>query len=431
MIPINNAALYDRALSLLSGFVRRGYRSRIVQIFLAAKYHGPAFPQVGSGRGIQVDEVQALLDDFYRKNSRDDGDGSIAMIFQNNHLVPTGQLGPELNTPSNIWRNNFGLQKATICYATETELSNNAFLAASRLNCPHLVAPVAGSLANAKCALNMEPSYRREDGPRVIRRDPVDNAISIVNPANATFWREIVAPEGRRLPVAPIVAVLYHDANIGAGRSSLDPMDFVRDFNFSSAEYHAYFDDDPAHPVHAALIAAFPGLTWGRVPGVFGVASPATPGAPDPVPPPGPLDPDTLPVLAPRTAPPAGGHWWSAEQAVQKYLEDSGWNVINRTGQAVGFDIEIWRPGDARRRYVEVKSSVGPCSPALTRNEFEAATRYGTRYTVAIVENFDPDGDLAILWVNNPAALPIIGRDVRQYPIPRAVWLKNAKAAIV
>jgi len=181
------------------------------------------------------------------------------------------------------------------------------------------------------------------------------------------------------------------------------------------------------HPVHAALRGAFPGLAWARVPGVFGAASaPFAPGAAPSTTPVGPLDPDTLPVLAPRAGPPAGGHWWSAEQAVEKYLGDSGWNVINRTGQAVGFDLEVWRVGDARHRYVEVKSSVGQCAPVLTRNEYQAAKRHAARYILAVVENFDPNSDVAILWVTNPAELPIKARDVTQYPIPRAIWLKGA-----
>jgi hypothetical protein len=396
-----------------------------VQIFLAAKYYGPTIPRVGSGGGVLVNELQYLLDDFYRKNGRADADGSIMIMFGDNHLVSTGQIGPSLKGPSNIWRNNLGLQKATICFASEVELSDDTFLAAPRLACPHLRPAIPGTLAGAKCALSLEPSYRREDGPKAIRKDPVDNGFAVVSPAKIDHWREIIA-SGGRLPVVPVIATLYHDADLASGRTDLEPIDFVRDFSFSSEEYHAYFDDDPGHPVHLALRAAFPGLAWNRVPGVFGQPpSPLVPGTPAPTPPTGPLDPDTLPVVAPRTGPPAGGHWWSAEQGVQKYLRDSGWNVIDRTSQAVGFDLEIWRTGDAHR-YLEVKSSAGQCAPVLTSNEYAAAVRHGPRYVLAVVENFDPAGDIAILWVSNPAALPVKARDVKQYPIPRAIWLKRA-----
>ena len=323
------------------------------------------------------------------------------MMFQNNYLVPTGQISPG-KRESNIWRNNLGLQKATICYASEVELSDDIFLAAPRLACPHLRPVKPGSLAKAKCALSLGSSYRGEDGPKAIRKDPLDKRFAIVSPTKIDHWREIIAPGGHHLPVVPVIATLYHDADLASGRTDLEPMDFVRDFSFSSEEYHAYFDDDPGHPVHVALRAAFPGLAWNRVPGIFGKPPPPlVPGAH--APPTGPLDPDTLPVVAPRTGPPAGGHWWSAEQGVQKYLTDSGWNVINRTSQAVGFDLEVWRTGDARHRYLEVKSSAGQCAPVLTSNEYAAAVRHGARYVLAVVENFDPAGDIAILWVSNPA----------------------------
>lgn len=430
MIPVNSAGLYSRALSSLRAFAPAagGYRGRVVQIFLAAKYYGPAIPRVGSGSGIAVNEFQHRLDELYRKNGRADADGSIAMIFQDNHLPPTGVVGTGLAYASNIWRNNLGLQKATICYGSELELADDAFLAAPRLACPHLQHAVAGSLSDAKCGLNMEPKYRGEDGPKAIRRDPLDNGFSIVHPSKVSHWSRIIAPDGRKLPVVPLVAAIYYDADIAAGRTDLEPMDFVRDFSFSSEEYHAYFDDDPAHPVHSALLAEFPGLSWTRVPSVFGKAPPALPpgfGEPHAGPPHGPPDLDSLPVVAPRTAPPAGSHWWSAEQAVEQYLRDSGWNVINRSSQGVGFDLEVWRT-DRTHRFIEVKSSVGQCAPVLTRNEYAAAKRYGSRYVLAIVENFQPDGELAILWVSDPAALPIKEREVKQYPIPRSIWLKGA-----
>ena len=117
MIAIDNLELYEACLQSLSEKYRGGYKSRIVQIFLAAKYYGTSFPTVGTGSTLPIGELQRILDGFYRKLSRDDIDGSIAMVFQGNHLPPTGVIGANQSGPSNIWRNNFGLQKATVCFA--------------------------------------------------------------------------------------------------------------------------------------------------------------------------------------------------------------------------------------------------------------------------------------------------------------------------
>lgn len=435
MITIDNPQLYEAALASLAQFRPRGYKGRLVQIFLAARYLGSEIPPVGRGEASETGALQRKLDDFYRRRTRRDEVGSIAIIFSNNHLVPTGQIGPDLGVAANIWRNNLGLQKALICYASEVELTQPAFLAQPRVNCPHLLPEIAGQLRNARCGLHNAASYRKEDGPKGLRRDPIDNGLSIVNPRLLAHWSHILAPEGHRIPVLPLIVALYHDAQIAAGRTQLDAVDFRRDFGFTSDEFAIYFDSSPASDINDALVRAFPQLqlSWTEqldpVPAAGlppQVAAPAQRGR-------GRrelLDPDGLPELAARTQPPAGNHWWSAEQAVGTYLRDSGWDVVDRTRQHVGFDLEINRRQGGPHFYIEVKSSVGPCNPTLTRSEFEAARRYGNRYVLAIVENFDPGTYVSILWVSDPASLPVRPRTVEQFAIPRSVWLPSASISV-
>ena len=431
MIAIDNLDLYEACLQSLSDKYRRGYRGRIVQIFLAAKYYGTSFPTVGTGVTLPIGELQRILDGFYRKLSRNDIDGSIAMVFQGNHLSPTGVIGANQTAPSNIWRNNFGLQKATVCFASEVQLSSPEFLTQSRLNCPHLRTIEEGSLRNARCGLNEGPSYRNENGPKVFREDPISREYSIVDPNNIAHWRPVMALDGSRVPILPIIVALYHDSEIAGGRVSIDTDSFMQDFGFSIEEYNAYFDDDMQNPINQSLVDDFHdlNLAWIQNPPELPQAEvhqATLPIQPAEIVRPnndGPLNPDGLVALPERNEAPAISEWWSTEQAVKQYLRNSGWRIVDRSGQRVGFDIEISKAAHVRPYYIEVKSSTGNCSPVLTKNEYLAAERHGARYVLAIVENYTSTNQLRIRWVPNPAGLGLTARSVEEYPIPRSKWL--------
>lgn len=431
MIAIDNLELYEACLQSLSEKYRGGYKSRIVQIFLAAKYYGTSFPTVGTGSTLPIGELQRILDGFYRKLSRDDIDGSIAMVFQGNHLPPTGVIGANQSGPSNIWRNNFGLQKATVCFASEVQLSSSEFLTQSRLNCPHLRTNEENSLRGARCGLNLGPSYRNEDGPKAFREDPVSREYSIVDPSNIVHWRPVLTLNGSRIPILPIIVALYHDSEVAGGRASIDTVSFMRDFGFSNEEYDAYFDDDMRNPINQALIEEFSdlNLAWMQNPPEQTQAElhqATIPMQPVEVVTPNnaePLNPEGLVALPERNEAPAVSEWWSAEQAVKQYLKNSGWRIIDRSGQRVGFDIEISKAAHVRPYYIEVKSSTGNCSPTLTKNEYLAAERHGARYVLAIVENYSSTERVRIRWVPNPAGLGLTARSVEEYPIPRSKWL--------
>lgn len=404
--------------------VSRGSYGRLIQIFLACKYYGDRIPRIGSGRaGIEVRDIQYALDELYEKPSRLPEE-SILSLFNDNHLFHTDR-------PSNNWRNNFNLQKGFSCFGSEAEMQDIAFLTTERIQCPHVLLAEKGALHDAKCALGGDATYRKEVHPKVFRIGRIDADTSylwVVDPSNLEYYRPIILhPRGRRLPIIPIICAIYFDSRLAAGRVEVDTHDFALDFNFSAAEYAAYFDDDPENEAHRTLVSAFPELTWNRHARAT-VPMTTTPHAPTrrtrPRPPP--TAPEDLPLIAPPIAPPAGSHWWDAEQAVRKALEDNGWTVIDRTRQGVGFDFQAMKNG--LTRYIEVKSSAGPCAPTLTENEYQQASRLGWYYVLAVVENFHPTRAVKILWVPNPVQVNPSARTVAVYPLSRASWLPHAKA---
>lgn len=333
-------------------------------------------------------------------------------------------------TASNIWRNNFNIQKGFGCYGTDVEIDDPTFRNQSRKLCPHLVAPEPDQLNGAWCDLETAARYRNEDHPKVFRIDPVTREHFVYDPSNIDHYAPLVlAPSGQRLPIVALIVALYHDSPLAAGRTHIDLHDFLVDFDFTPAEALAYFDDDPALPEHQALVATFPSqASWTRIPAT-GTAAPAAtlPGVP--LSPPTPIGPVTLvPIAAPPTVPPAGGHWWDAEQAVRQALTNDGWTVVDVSRLGIGYDLRAFKGGTLR--HVEVKSSAGLCAPVLTPNEVGEARRLGDAYVLAVVENFEPSQPVSILWVQNPAQFSMGVRQITVYSLPRSLWMRGASATI-
>jgi hypothetical protein len=431
MIRVNDPALYDASLAILKRFTRGSYYGRLVQIFLACKYYGRRIPQLGDSQGIDVSAFQQLLDELYEKPSRRPGQ-SVMSLFNNNHLYPTG-VAASGKGAGNIWRNNLNIQKGFGCYASPAELANPAFRLATRKLCPHLVTTVPNQLRGAQCEFDPKARYRGDDHPKVFRINPETREHFVYDPPDTANYAPLVlAPSGKRLPIAPVIIGLYYDSIVAAGRSQIDVGDFLIDFDFSPAEALTYFDDDPALAEHAALAqASAGGLSWSRLP----PPPQGTPAPPVPLPGISPAPARTrrrtvplIPVLAPPTPPPAGGHWWDAEQAVRKVLEDDGWTVLDVSRFGVGYDMRAHKAGTTR--HVEVKSSVGRCSPLLTPNELSEARRLRRDYVLAVVENFDPTQPVSVLWVQDPARLSMGTRATMTYSLSRSVWLLSASSTV-
>lgn len=434
MIPIDDPVLYDEALSALADAVGHHYLGRVCQMFLACKHYGREIPQVGDPAGLKVGELERLFDALYIKPSRATPD-KILILFSNTYRVPSGQTGPGLAYPSNIWRNNLGLQKPYICYGTVADLQNQQFLLQPRTLCPHLVPVVPGTLQGAGCALKPGPRYRNEDHPKMFRKDPGTGEYFVHNPADVDFYRPMILPgNGNRIPLAALIIALYHEGDLAGGRTAVDTPDFLADFDFTAAEASAYFDDDPGIAAHTRLLNISNGLSWTSL----GVAAPV-PAAPVPLPSnviplPAPAQPRRRGRRNPPTVtigmssgPPAGGFWWDAQQVVHQTLVNDGWTVVDMSGAGVGYDLRAAKANATK--LVEVKSSVGPCSPTLTAREYAEACQARRDYVLAVVEHFDPAQAVTIQWVEDPAALAPTVRHVEEYYLPRSVWRSATKPA--
>lgn len=430
MIPINDAAVYDKALQLLETVSGNGFRGRAAQIFLACKHYGNQIPTVGSPVGIGSRQLQQLLDDLYNKPSRSAPE-KIAIIFDDDHKVPTGTTGGGLTGASNIWRNNLNLQKGFVCYASAQEMQTPGFVAASRKVCPHLRPVGTQTLAQSWCQImGKPPVYRGEDNPKVFRKDPDTGEYTVHDPQDVAFYSGIMRPaNGVKLPIAALIVAIYYDGILAAGRSHVDVPDFLVDFDFTPAEAAAYFDDDPASPAHRALALVAQGAAWTRLSIV------PAPQAPTPT------LPGMPPVSVPKATigkkskalphhasigvtttppPPSTSGWWNAQQAVRAALEAANWLVVDVSGLKVGYDFKIVKAGQVKM--VEVKSSVGICTATLTDLEYKQAVAGRRDFVLAIVEHYDPTLPATIQWVEDPARLQMTQRHVIQYTLPRSVW---------
>lgn len=440
MIPVNDPALYTEALRVLKSAVGNNYRGRAAQVFLACKYYGSTIPRIGSPVGVGSGELQKLLDDLYYKQSRTTAD-KIAIIFGNSHQIPSG-IAAMGRGASNIWRNNLNLQKGFICFATAKELTNLTFRNQSRAHCPHLLpkpqhAGTLSALDHARCALKQSasggkiPEYRKEDNPKIFRKDPATDEYTVYDPSDTSFYTSIIRPtNGNLIPIAALIVALYHDSHLAAGRVQVTISDFLMDFGFTPSEASSYFEDDPASPAHQALIAFRPSLGWQRA---------LTASIQPPAPLPGQHattassngqtgTSNALPALSSlgqtiSPPPPTTSGWWNAQQAVRLTLEAAGWTVRDTSAQKGGCDFLITK--GSTTKVVEVKSSIGRCSPTLTRTEHSRAKQMGKDFILAIVEDYDPLKPAQIQWVENPAALSLSKRSVLQYGLPRSVWIAN------
>lgn len=348
-----------------------------------------------------------------------------------------------MGSPSNIWRNNFNIQKGYGCFGTAHDFDNSMFRNQSRTLCQHLQS-TTGELAGSTCALDAPTAparYRREDHPKVFRIDPATREHFVYNPQDTSYYAPIIlAPGGRKLPLAALIVCLYYDSIISAGRIHVDISDFMNDFGFTASEANTYFNDDPAMPEHVAIAAAFPAMfSWSRItPSLSAHPAPpaAMPGQPASLPSiPAPSPRRTraspaaaIPTVSPPVLPPVGSHWWDAEQAVRQALVSDGWTVVDVSRFRAGYDLHAYKAGTVK--HVEVKSSAGTCTPVLTENELLAARRLRSSYVLAIVENFNPSGPATILWVEDPAVLHMTARQSTVYSVPKSVWLPRARASI-
>ncbi|MGA7217756.1 MAG: DUF3883 domain-containing protein [Candidatus Sulfotelmatobacter sp.] len=221
--------------------------------------------------------------------------------------------------------------------------------------------------------------------------------------------RECFNPRGQRIPVFPLIAVLYSMSVAGVypARDVVGIPDFANDFQFTLEQVQALFDCEVASEKNAAILENLnapvlrPRVQRQRP--QAGVARP-----------PEERDAEPLPELTPAGEINTGV---AAELAVAEELTGHGWEVKYRGNQPVGYDLE-GRKGQEFLR-VEVKSSIAFTQPELTSSEWAAAQRHGEEYVLAVVDFVRSDAR-AIWYVRNPAAsIDPIERTEVVYRLPR------------
>lgn len=429
MVPITNKVLFADALKCLTAHkstVGRNFPGRFVQIFFGLKFFQNSIPSMYSGSLISSEVLQSLLDDLFAKTSRP-ANSCVLSVFEGNYLARTGLIGLGNITAQNTWRNNLNLQKGIGCYAPAADLSSPTFLNQNRSQCRHLQTTTSGSLTGARCALSPTgAAYRNESHRKWLHIDPGGNGYAATDLQNSANFAPYVAPRGIRIPILPLVVALYHDADPGlsiGNRPAVSMADFAADFNFSDHEISTYFDVSMSHPLNQRIttsagwvLGSHLGISTSSSNGVSSAinhtaakySSPAT--IPQPV-----LGGTPIP-------PPSTNNGWDAEQYVAAALTSAGWSVHVVSRQQLGYDIFAQR--GTQKRYVEVKSSLGLCTPSLTAREWQQARYHASNYVLAVVENFNNTAQNFVYWVRDPAhQCSATQQTTISYGITRASWV--------
>ncbi|WP_407460515.1 DUF3883 domain-containing protein [Xanthomonas campestris pv. raphani] len=423
MIPVHSSQLFADAIDCLAihkSHVGRIFRGRFIQLFLGLKFFQNSIPSMYSGGFISTELLQCLLDDLFAKASRPPN-SCVLSVFERNFLARTGLVGSGNTTAQNTWRNNLNLQKGVGCYAPVSDLSSPTFLDQPRIDCRHIKIATPGDLAGARCSLCKSGAiYRSESHRKWLRIDPAGNGYAVTDLLNQANFLPYIAPGGARIPLYPLIVAIYHDADPGlsiGNRATVSLADFASDFNFSSHEISSYFDVSLTHPINAKLIqsaAWVPGPSLGAASSTGAQVQIGVPSSANAVLP--------LPVLGGTQAPPPNtNNGWDAEQYVESAMTAAGWSTHSVARQKVGYDIFAQR--GTQKRYVEVKSSLGLCSPSLTAREWQQAKYYGNHYVLAVVENFNSFSQNTIYWVPDPANRCVsTAQSTVSYGISRSSW---------
>jgi hypothetical protein len=423
---INNQNIYNRSLELLRDFKHEAgsnYKGRFSQIFLALKYYQNELPSIYSGRYINTGVLQTMIDELYNKSSRS-LNSSVISLFNNSYLPRTGVVPEGGSSPGNNWRNNFNIQKGIGCYAPSSYLSSNTFLNESRIDCRFIDISEDGTLRGARCSLcSTGAGYRSENHRKWLQISQDGSGYSVLDLLNTSNFQPYVAPNSNRIPILPLIFAIYFDSNPGLligsrAEENISISTFMSDFNFSVQEFKAYFDDSPTNKFNEILLTEFTDLSLSNHNNNTleneSVAVSEKIISLDPI-----LD-GTL------STPPNTHSGWEAEQFVIETLSVNGWEVFDVSRQSLGYDI-LAKKGK-RTIFIEAKSSLGRCTPSLTSREWQQSRALGENYILAVIENFDPLGELenVIHFVPNPALLSGISESTTtKYSIPRASWISN------
>jgi hypothetical protein len=426
MIDVRDPALYAASLAQLRGHktdVGQRFKGRFILLFFGLKFNQNRLSSIFSGSFFPSEILESLLDELYSKASRDATD-CVLMPFEGSYLARTGLIKPGNKYPSNTWRNHFHIQKGIGCYAPKSDLESPTFLDQPRSACRHLLPATEGTLSGARCTLCSEGEYRNEDHRKWLQIDPGKSGFAVVDLQNVSNFQPYVAPEGQRIPFWPFAVAVYHDAFPGLAtgmRDTVSRAEFMADFNLSGEEFDAYFDDAATNAHNAAVLGIASTSTQQALRSTPRVLVPQPRRKPVRA-----LNPEAL-LMPTAVPPPAVNTGWEAEQYVKAALDAAGWNANVVSRYALGYD--VFAQKGVRKLYVEVKSSLGLCTPSLTALEWQQASIHTDEYVLAVLENFSPSGMNAVHWIPDPSNRCITTmQHTISYSVARRVWSRATVA---
>ena len=411
MIPVDRSDVLETALGALREFASGvNVRGRFVCLYLGLRRMradaNAALSELGSTHVTGSSEIEQYLDRLYTKGHREPPFVVLTAPFGGStsleapYSALSGTQAPGRGYPTNIWRNNLGIQKGVGCPAEAGVIRTLLEEPQHRLACPYMT---RNAEERHLCSVR-DTAYRGEEHAIWLRL--ADGGYQVVDLDRPGAVRDYLRPSGYPMPIFPLIGMLYSMAVPGVypSRTRVGIPEFAGDFGFSHEQVESLFDCDPESKLNAAVALR---VEDGR----------ATVGQ-------GHLVTTTDEVATTEkvpTSPPDGvlNTGVGAEIVVARELEGCGWAVRYRANQrGLGYDLEATRGAQTLR--VEVKSSVAFAELELQASEWRAAQEFGEQYVIAVVDFYGCE-QRHVWYVRNPAAnaLPV-ERTIATYRFARA-----------
>src|SRR5665811_460486 len=374
-------------------------RDSFISLYLGLRRMGDRLAALDSNEATPAREIEQFMDELLRKTHRPEPFVVLTAPFGGStsptapYSTRTGETAPGRRHATNTWRNNFGIQKGVGCPADPETIRSLLRNPSRRLACPHMATDPDDQHL---CSLE-STTYRGEEHSIWLRK--TSDGWQTVDLNDPAVYGEYLSPNEERVPVFPLIAVLYCDAPAHAypERDVIGIPDFATDFGFSVEQVTSIFNCDPNHGDNAVVLRVIENQqvssTTIPVSGRNQIAEQSN---------------DATAHRGGQPLPELGGAMLAnsglgAELAVADDLAKHGWHVLYRGSQAgVGYDLEASQEG--AQLCVEVKSSVGFTTPELSDSEWNAAQKNGDEFVLAIVD-FYGSQQQAIWYVRHPVAV--------------------------
>jgi len=374
----------EASIDALTAFKRiAGSRGRFIATYLGLRRMGDLVAPLGSSTFTPVSEIESYLDFMWTKTHRQTPRTVLTAPFgssaQNGgYSTNSGAMAPGSSYPTNTWRNNLNVQKGVGCVAPAVEVAELVLKVEPRMACPHLT--FDSQNPGYVCGIN-GTRYRNEMHTIWVARSDPDGGYQVVDLDLPSVYEDYLMPNGTRIPIFALIGALYSLApnDFYPVHLSVGIPEFAADFGYDLAEVERIYNCDPSDPFNAAVLA-IAGLASAEASGVPGTLVPSLPSIGDAV------------LL---------NSGLGAELAVAETLQRDGWTVAYTGNQTLlGYDLRADKGDDTLR--VEVKSSIGFCTPELTQSEWDAAIEFEDHFVLAIVDFFGSEKQ-DIWFVRNPA----------------------------